>query len=118
MPEGVEEWSPTMPEPEEVDLQPTDEMAANASEALTARRESPDGKGGMTVVGLARARDIASRTALTVETVRRMGSFFAQASRTDAEGNVTCAWQGWGGDAGRRWVEAKLAEIEQRGAKA
>lgn len=101
-----------------IDMRPTEEMARNAARALEARRSKPQSQRGMTAVGIARARDIANRTELSADTVRRMVSFFArhevdkQGSTWDDQGKGWQAWNGWGGDAGRAWAERKLAQID------
>jgi phage gp29-like protein len=103
---------------DEIDLRPTAEMAANAQEALDIRRTKPASERGMTAVGIARARDIANRTTLTPDTVKRMVSFFARhevdksGETWPAKGKGWQAWHGWGGDAGYRWAKAKLKLIE------
>ena len=103
---------------EEIDLRPTAEMAANAQEALDIRRTKPASERGMTAVGIARARDIANRTTLTPDTVKRMVSFFARhevdksGETWPAKGKGWQAWNGWGGDAGYRWAKSKLKLIE------
>ena len=103
---------------EEIDLRPTAEMAANAQEALDVRRTKPPSERGMTSVGIARARDIANRTTLTPDTVKRMVSFFARhevdksGETWPAKGKGWQAWNGWGGDAGYRWAKSKLKMIE------
>ena len=91
---------------------PTAEMARVAERALEWRREY--GRGG-TEVGVARARNIANRDGLGIDTVNRMVSFFARhgANRADhydakePDGGPTAwriAWDLWGGDAGRTWA--------------
>lgn len=103
---------------EEIDLRPTTEMAANAQEALDIRRTKPASARGMTAVGIARARDIANRTVLSPDTVKRMVSFFARhevdksGETWPAKGKGWQAWNGWGGDAGYRWAKSKLKLIE------
>ena len=105
----------------DVDLRPTEEMAAVARRALAWKA---DGRPGGTAVGLARANQLAARENLSPETVGRMVSFFArhevdkQAEGFDdgedgfpSPGRV--AWDLWGGDPGRAWAERKLAEIER-----
>jgi phage gp29-like protein len=102
-----------------VDLRPTEEMASNAAQALEVRRGKPVSLRGMTAVGLARARDIANRTELSEDTVRRMVSFFArhevdkQGSTWDDQGKGWQAWNGWGGDEGYAWAKRKVAEIDK-----
>jgi phage gp29-like protein len=103
---------------DEIDLRPTEEMARAAQDALDIRRTKPVSERGMTAVGLARARDIINRTNLTPDTVKRMVSFFArhevdkQGETWDEKGKGWQAWNGWGGDAGKKWAEAKLKLIE------
>lgn len=66
--------------------------------------------------GVVRAQNLASGGGLTVETVRRMHSFFARhdgakerASRKEnPEGPAAVAWALRGGDAGRAWVRSVL----------
>lgn len=96
---------------------PPADVAEEAARGLAWRREH--GRGG-TEVGWARARDLANRRAVSFETVQRMVSFFAR-HQADAEAEGwsdgepgfpsagRIAWALWGGDAGRRWAEARLA---------
>jgi phage gp29-like protein len=124
---GDDEIEDAMPDPldtlaaarlDEIDLRPTAEMAANAQEALDIRRTKPSSERGMTAVGIARARDIANRTTLTPDTVKRMVSFFARhevdksGETWPAKGKGWQAWHGWGGDAGYRWAKSKMKLIE------
>ena len=104
---------------------PNDAMAAEAQRGLDWRREF--GRGG-TEVGIARARDISNKANLSVDTVRRMSSYFARHEvDKKAEGfnrgekgypsNGRIAWALWGGDAGRSWASRVLdQEDEDRGA--
>jgi HK97 family phage prohead protease len=91
---------------------PTKEMAQEAQQGLDWREEY--GRGG-TEVGVARARDISNRRNLSMETVRRMKSYFARHEvDKEAEGFYQgqdgfpsagrIAWQLWGGDAGQSWA--------------
>ena len=72
-------------------------------------------------VGVARARDLSHRKALSAETVRRMASYFArhevdkQAKGFGDKENPSAgwiAWLLWGGDEGKAWCERKKAELE------
>lgn len=96
---------------------PTDEMAAEAELGLKWREEY--GRGG-TEVGVARARDISNKRNLSIDTVKRMHSYFSrhevdkQATgwNQGEEGFPTAgrvAWQLWGGDAGQGWA-ARIVE--------
>lgn len=102
-------------------FQPTAEMADEATKGLEWRAEF--GRGG-TAVGVARARDIANRRDLSIETVKRMSSYFARhAVDAEAEGFNAgetgypsagrIAWALWGGDPGRTWADGILREQER-----
>ena len=95
-------------------------VAEEAARALAWRREY--GRGG-TEVGVARARDLSNRRPVSVDTLRRMASYFArheadkagEGYRPGEEGYPSAgriAWGLWGGDAGQRWAADKLAGVE------
>jgi len=104
---------------------PNDAMATEAQRGLDWRREF--GRGG-TEVGIARARDISNKANLSIDTVRRMSSYFARHEvDKKAEGfnrgedgypsNGRIAWALWGGDSGRSWASRVLAQEDgERGA--
>lgn len=103
-----------------VNLQPTDEMAREATRGLEWRREF--NRGG-TEVGVARARDISNRTNLSPETIGRMVSYFArhevdkqaEGFRPGEDGYPSAgriAWALWGGDAGQSWANSKQKQLE------
>lgn len=105
---------------------PNAAMKAEARKGLAWRREY--GRGG-TLVGVARARDIANGRDLSLATVMRMRSFFARHEvdkeakgfRPGEDGfpsNGRIAWALWGGDAGKRWADAIAARQEDRTARA
>lgn len=105
----------------DVDLTPTESMAAAARRGLEWRQEY--NRGG-TAVGVARARDIANRKNLSPSTVRRMKSFFARHEvDKQAEGFNSgedgfpsagrIAWELWGGDPGKTWANAKDAQLDR-----
>lgn len=97
---------------------PNDGMVEEAERGLAWRREF--GRGG-TEVGISRARDIANRRNLSMDTVRRMNSYFAR-HEVDKEGegfypdqdgypsNGRIAWALWGGDAGQSWAKRILEQ--------
>ena len=91
-------------------------MAEEAERGLEWRREF--GRGG-TEVGVARARDISNKRDLSMDTVRRMASFFARhAVNEEAEGfrpgedgypsAGRIAHALWGGDPGKSWANALI----------
>jgi len=99
---------------------PNQAMREEAERGLAWRREY--GRGG-TLIGVARARDIANGKNLSLETVRRMASYFArhevdkqaQGWRSGEAGYPSAgriAWALWGGDAGRDWANAILARVD------
>jgi HK97 family phage prohead protease len=99
-------------------FEPTDAMKEEAQRGLDWRQEF--GRGG-TAVGVARARDIVNGRPLSLDTIQRMASYFArheidkqgQGWSADEDGFPSAgriAWALWGGDAGRSWAEAILAE--------
>lgn len=96
------------------------EVRRAAREALERRREraKQTQRPGGTEVGVARARDIANGRNLSIETLRRMRSFFErhdteaerEARRRDQDSPAAIAWGLWGGTAGRRWANRELRE--------
>ena len=92
------------------------DVADNARQALEVRAEKPPSQRGMTAVGLARARQLANRNPVSLDTIQRMVSYFArhevdkQGSTWDERGKGWQAWQGWGGDEGRSWANQIMKE--------
>lgn len=79
---------------------------------------------GFTAVGRKRASDLAAGRSISVDTLRRMSSYFARHEvDRDAEGFNSgedgfpspgrVAWDAWGGDAGRSWVRSVFSEVEK-----
>lgn len=100
--------------------EPNQGMMDEAKQALEWRRVF--GRGG-TLVGVARARDIANGRRLPFTTIRRMSSYFArhevdkeaEGFRRGEDGFPSAgriAWGLWGGDAGRAWVAAIIQEAD------
>ena len=96
----------------EIDTRPTPAMAEEAQRGLDWRAEF--GRGG-TEVGVARARDISNGKNLSLDTVKRMRSYFArhevdkggEGYKPGDEGFPSAgriAWALWGGDAGKTWA--------------
>lgn len=109
----------------EINTKPTDGMVSAARRALEWREEY--GRGG-TEVGVARARDIINGRNLSIDTVKRMYSFFARHEvDKQAEGFSSgeegfpsagrIAWDLWGGDAGKSWskrIVDRVKNIDER----
>lgn len=90
----------------------------NAKRALEVRESKPESQRGMTEVGLARARDLSNGRAVSLETIRRMSSYFErhevdkQGESWDDQGPGWQAWNGWGGDEARTWVNSILDGLD------
>jgi len=110
---------------EEINTKPTDGMVEEAQRGLEWREEY--GRGG-TEVGVARARDITNRRSLSIDTVKRMASYFAR-HEVDKQGEGfsqgedgypsagRIAWALWGGDAGQSWanrITDRLDSLDER----
>ncbi len=94
-------------------FKPTASMASAARRGLEMRDKQPDSNKGMTSVGLARANQLIKRESLSLDTVKRMYSFFERhevdkSSESWKKGNSKSeqGWLGWGGDAGHRWSKS------------
>jgi len=95
-------------------------VAAVARRALDERAQRPPSERGMTAVGIARARDLSNRRPVSLDTIRRMDSYFAR-HEVDQQGATWAtygagrqAWDGWGGDLGRSWVAAILRTLTKK----
>jgi hypothetical protein len=81
-------------------------VARVARRALELRRKH--GRGG-TLIGVRRAVQLANRQPVSVDTLRRMRSFFARHqhdNRSDPTSPASIAWGLWGGDEGRVWARS------------
>ena len=106
---------------DDIDTKPTKQMIREAKKGLEMRKEF--GRGG-TEVGVARARNISNGDNLSLDTIKRMHSFFSRHEKSSkgAEGFKPgedgfpsagrIAWALWGGDAGQSWAAKKVEEIE------
>ena len=101
-------------------FKPSESMAAEAKRALKWHEE---GHHGGTLVGLARANQLAKRENLTATTVKRMHSFFSR-HEVDKKGKGfsggdgypskgRVAWAMWGGDAGQSWARMMAKRIDK-----
>ena len=92
-------------------------VRANAKRGLELREKH--GRGG-TAIGVARARDLSNGSALSLDTVKRMVSYFARHEvdkkgegwGVDSAGYI--AWLLWGGDAGWSWAKRIVKEQESK----
>lgn len=96
---------------------PPQEVRSNAKRGLELRKKY--NRGG-TEVGVARARDLSNGSALSLDTVKRMNSYFARHEvdkkgegwGKDSAGYI--AWLLWGGDAGWTWARKIIREQENK----
>ena len=95
---------------------PPADVAAVAAAGLALRAQH--GRGG-TEVGLARAQALVARRALSAAQMRQAAGWFARFAYLAGKpgwGDAALpstgwiAWQLWGGDAGRAWVEAERGD--------
>ena len=105
---------------QDIDTKPTKGMIAEAKKGLAWRKEH---KRGGTMVAVARARSIINGQNLSLDTIKRMHSFFAR-HESDKTGKGfeigeegfpsagRIAWALWGGDAGQTWAAKKVREID------
>lgn len=102
-----------------INFKPPVSVASEAQRGLQWRAQH--GRGG-TVVGVARARDLSNRKAISPQTIRRMVSYFARhhgdrrgrgyASGPGFPSAGRIAWALWGGDAGRAWANKVSAQMK------
>jgi hypothetical protein len=96
---------------------PPQQVRANAKRGLELRKKH--NRGG-TEVGVARARDLSNGAALSLDTIKRMNSYFARHEvdkkgegwGVDSAGYI--AWLLWGGDAGWSWAKGILKQKENK----
>ena len=99
---------------------PPEQVQKNAARSLELRKKH--GRG-MTAVGVARARDLSNGKHISADTIKRMHSYFAR-HEVDKKGKDWAnqsnpsagyiAWLGWGGDAGRSWVNGIMRTLNAK----
>lgn len=97
------------------DYKPTAAMAEAARRGLKMRMESAPSQRGGTAVGLARARQFASRTPVSLDIVQRTYSFLSRAKTYYKPGSNTPGTQAyllWGGPAALTWARNILNQID------
>ena len=98
---------------------PPADGARAARRGLELRAEQPPSNRAGTPVGLARASQLANRRPVSVETLRRMRSYFArhavdkQGEGWGRDSKGYQAWLMWGGDPGRAWANRILRDVEE-----
>lgn len=103
----------------DIDMTPPEAVREAAREGLRLREEH--GRGG-TQIGVRRANGLADGKKLTARDIKSIYSYFArhevdkQAAGFRDKANPSAgyiAWQLWGGDAGKQWVDGVHAQIEK-----
>jgi hypothetical protein len=101
---------------------PTDAMAAAGRRAIKWKEEGK-ATGAGTPVGWTRARQLANKEPLSLDTVKRMYSYFSR-HEVDKKGkgfnqgepgfpsNGRIMWEAWGGDAGFSWSRAIVNRVK------
>jgi len=87
---------------------------SNAKKALAWAEKNGWGDCG-TAVGKTRANQLAKGEPISRDTIARMASFRRHQQHKDVPYSEGCGglmWDAWGGDAGIRWAESKLKEID------
>ena len=96
---------------------PPQDVADEARRGLALRAKQPPSNRCCTSVGLRRAAQLANRQPVSVDTLRRMRSYFqrhAVDGRSPRWGHDSKGWQAWlawGGDAGRQWCNQILDSL-------
>jgi len=94
----------------------------SAKKVLKWKEEHGDEVKGMTQVGWTRANQLAKRENISRATIAKMAAFerHRENSKIEEEHKGTpwkdagyVAWEGWGGDAGIRWAQNKIEEIDR-----
>lgn len=96
---------------------PPESVAKEARLGLEMRSQQPQSNRCCTPVGIRRATQLANRQPVSVDTLKRMRSYFARHEvdklgknwNKDSKGKQ--AWLCWGGDSGRIWADECLRYI-------
>lgn len=97
-----------------------DSVSNNAKRALEWADENGWGSCG-TAVGKRRASQLASKSSITVSTIKRMYSYLSRhapdlkSSKSYSDGCGKLMYDSWGGKAGLRWSKNKLKELDNNG---
>ncbi|NCA17729.1 MAG: N-acetyltransferase [Betaproteobacteria bacterium] len=113
-----EAWSRAVGNPSETFIPPAS-VAKAALEGLELRRSLPPSQRCCTDVGIRRAVQLGNRQPVSIDTLRRMRSYFqrhAVDSRGRGWGVDSRGWQAWllwGGDPGRKWAEDVIRKYDR-----
>jgi len=96
-------------------------VARAARRALDIRDGLPPSRKAGTAVGVRRAAQLAARQQVSLDTIKRMVSFFARhgaspgsaKARRNRTSKAAQAWGLWGGNAGRSWARRILRQQEK-----
>jgi len=97
---------------------PPKEVAERASVGLELRRSMPKSKRCCTPVGIRRAVQLSNRQPMSIDTVRRMVSYFERhevdkkGKRWGIDSKGYQAWLLWGDDIGWEWAQQVIEDVE------
>ena len=105
-------------------FKPPKSVQGAAKRSLEMRKSLPKSRKGGTAVGVARANQLANGSVVSLDTIKRMVSFFARHEvdkkatgfRRGEKGYPSkgkVAWELWGGDSGRTWAKSILRRSER-----
>jgi len=100
-------------------MTPSRATATAARRALDVRAEKPASQRGMTPIGIRRATQLANRQTVSLDTAKRMVSYFTRhlvdkkGSTWGEQGKGWQAWMGWGGDPGARQAIALVRQEDR-----
>ena len=94
----------------------------NAQRAINYKEENDDKGGCGTQVGWVRARQLADRKPISLDTVQRMANFqrfkqYKDDPYEDQDGQTNCGrimWDAWGGTEGINWAIRKIEQVEKQ----
>lgn len=109
-------WKATSEALEETYNDYPESASNNAKRALKYKEENPDNKCG-TLVGWARANQLAKKEKISRDTIARMASFKRHQQNKDVPYDEGCGglmWDAWGGTSGVEWAIRKLKQIDKK----
>lgn len=92
------------------------EATNNAKKAIAFREKNNNKNGCGTLVGWARARQLANKENISIETIKRMAAFKRHQQNKNVPYTEGCGglmWDAWGGDAGIEWAINKIEALEK-----
>lgn len=106
---------------EEESFIPPESVAKEAQQAIDAKEKYGNKVKGGTQIGWTRAHQLANKENISIDTIKRMVSFFARHEGNQKvqdksfpwSDNGYTAWKIWGGDSGKSWANKILNQYEK-----